>query len=277
MLPAALAWAVSTSAVAQPGDPPATAGPASTGILVLPPAIQGDGPQHIEGALQQAVRDGSTDAGLELAQAPEGCADVTCAGQAVADGRARAAVSTDVRITGSDYALTVDILDGQGRSLARKEGSCEICTHDEAAAALRELAAAAARELGPPPEAAAVPAPVVEPAPANAPRERMSMAPKTTQIIAFTAIGVGVAALVGGIALLVLDENPVKGNCTGTNVDADGDCAFRYDTLGGGIGLTVTGAVVAGGGVGLYLWSRKRGKAEPATVSLVPGGLRARF
>lgn len=296
VVPAVLAWTVSTSAVAQPGDPPVTeegpaaapeteepaiepttepaAGPQGSGVLALPPTIQGDGPEHIAGALQQGVRDGLTDAGHEVVEAPD-CTDATCAGQAVADGRARAYVSTDVRVTGSDYVLTTELLDGQGSSLARKEGSCEICTYEEAAVALRELVAATARELGPPPEA--VPAPVVEPDPANAPRKRMSMSPKTTQIIAFTAIGVGVAALAGGIALLVIDDNPVKGNCAGANVDADGDCAFRYDTLGGGIGLTVAGAVVAGGGVGLYLWSRKQGKAAPAEVSLVPWGLRARF
>lgn len=257
---------VSTTAAAQ--------GP---GVLVPPPTMEGEAAEHIVGALQQGVRDGLTDAGTEVAEAPEGCADDTCMAQAVTEGKAQAYVHTEVRITGSDYALVADVQDGEGKSLARKEGSCEICTYEEAAVALRELVAATAKELGPPPDEA-VPAPVVEPDPSNEPRKRMSMSPKTTQIIAFTAIGVGVAALAGGIALLVIDDNPVKGNCAGANMDADGDCAFRYDTLGGGIGLTVAGVVVAGGGVGLYLWGRKQGKAEPAAeVSLVPGGLRARF
>jgi hypothetical protein len=215
-----------------------------------------------------------TDAGLEVAQGPEGCADATCSAKAVAEGRARAYVSTDVTITGSDYTLTVDILDGDGRSLARKEGSCEICTYDEATVALRELVAAAARELAPA-AAEPVPAPVVEPEPAEPPRKWMS--PRTTELIAWSAIGVGAAALVGGIVLLVLDDDPIKSNCSGVHVDADGDCEFRYDTLGGGIGLTVAGAAVAGGGVGLLLWSRKQGKREPAEVSLVPWGVRARF
>ena len=290
LAPAALAWVVGTSAVAQvPTSAPAIAAalataedatPAGSGagrIIVPPPSIQGEAPEHIAGALQQGVRDGLTDAGVEVTDAPPGCSDATCAAKAVSSGQARAYASTEVRITGSDYVLSADILDGNGTSLARKEGSCEICTYEEAAAALRELVAAAARELPPPePEpTVTAPAPVIEPKPAAPPRKRLS--PQTTQIIAFTAIGVGVAALAGGIALLVLDENPVKSNCSGVHVDADGDCEFRHDTLGGGIALTVAGVAAAGGGVGLLLWSRKQARQDPAEVALVPWGIRARF
>lgn len=292
--PAVLAWLVGTSAAAQPAEPsaapvaegasepqeptataaPAPAASGGSGVIVPPPAIEGDAPEHIMGALQQAVRDGLADASIEVAEAPGGCADVTCTAKAVSEGQARAYVSTEVRITGSDYTLVADVLDGDGKSLVRKEGSCEICTYEEAAVALRELVAAAARELEAEPEP--VPAPVVTPEP-ESPRKRITMSPKTTQILAFTAIGVGVAALAGGIALLVIDDNGVKSNCSGVHVDADGDCELRYDTLGGGIGLTVAGAVVAGGGVGLLLWSRKQARSTPAEVSLVPWGVRARF
>jgi hypothetical protein len=243
------------------------------GVLVSPPVLEGEAPEHIAGALEQAARDGLADAGAEVGVAPEGCADATCMAQAVSDGQARGVVATEVRITGSDYALVADIRDGEGKSLARKEGTCEICTYEEAGLALRELVAAAARDLGVA-EPVPAPTPVVDPEPAE-PRLRMS--PKTTMILAYTAIGVGVAALAGGIAMIVLDENPVKSNCSGVHVDADGDCELRYDTLGGGIGLTVAGAVVAGGGVGLLLWSRKRNQTETAEVSVVPWGVRARF
>jgi hypothetical protein len=295
VVPAALAWIVGTSAVAQvpiatpaiaapvpaearePAGPPAGSGARS--VIVPPPTIKGEAPEHIAGALQQGVRDGLTDAGVEVGEAPQGCADATCAAKAVSSGQARAYVSAEVRITGSDYVLSADILDGNGKSLARKEGSCEICTYEEAAVALRELVAAAARELAPvePEPSVTAPAPVIEPEPAPAKPPRKRLSPQTTQIIAFTAIGVGVAALVGGIVLLVLDENPVKSNCSGVHVDADGDCEFRHDTLGGGIALTVTGVAVAGGGVGLLLWQRKQAKRGPSEVSLVPWGLRARF
>jgi hypothetical protein len=283
LLPAVLAWLASASAPAQAQQPEAEAAPAPAAapaaspeagrsVLVPPPTLSGEAPEHIAGALQEGVRAGLTDAGLPVVEAPEGCADTSCAAAAVAEGKASAYVRTEVSITGSDYALAVDMVDAEGRSLARKEGHCEICTYEEAAVALRELVAATASDL--PPTEASVPPPTVDPEP-EPPKRRMS--PKTTQIAALTAIGVGVAALAGGIVLLVLDENPVKSNCSGPHVDADGDCEFRYSTLGGGIGLTVTGAVVAGGGVGLLLWSRKQAKGEPPAVSLVPWGVRARF
>lgn len=268
-----------TSGAGQPGEAAAPATGSASGVLVVPPTVEGEAPEHIVEALQQSVRDGLTDAGVELAEAPGGCAEASCMARAVSQEQARAYVSTEARITGSDYALVADILDADGKSLARKEGSCEICTYEEAAVALRELVAAAGAELGPPP-AAAEPslAPVVTPTPAEPPRRRMSMSPRTTELIAWSAIGVGVAALVGGITLLVLDGNPVKSNCAGVHVDADGDCEFRYDTLGGGIGLTVAGVAAAGGGVGLLLYTRKQQKQSgPAEVALVPWGVRARF
>jgi hypothetical protein len=280
--PAVLAWLVATTAAAQETAPPPSeeapaepaTGPRASGVLAPPPTIQGEAPETFAGALQQAVRDGLTDAGVEVAETPAGCADATCSAKAVSDGQARAYASTEVSITGSDYTLTADVLDGDGKSLVRKEGTCEICTYEEAAVALRELVASAARELAPA-EPEPVPEPVIDPEPE--PPKRRLLTPQTTQIIAFTAIGVGVAALVGGIAMIVLDENPVKSNCSGVHVDADGDCELRYNTLGGGIGLTVAGVAVAGGGVGLYLWGRKQAKRGPAEVSLVPWGVRARF
>lgn len=261
---AAMVWLLSPSAAAQ-----------EPSVVVSTSTFEEPAPDHVSTALDQAVVDGLADGGVTVVAAPEGCAEASCMAQAVSEGLALGHGTTSVRITGSDYSLTFDILDGDGQSLAHREGSCEICTHEEAAVALRELVAAAAGELRPPPEETSL-APVVTSDPVEAPRRRMS--PRTTEIIAWSAIGVGVAALAGGITLLVLDQNPVKSNCTGVHVDADGDCEFRYDTLGGGIGLTVAGAVAAGAGVGLLLYSRKQRDRPPQTeVTLVPWGLRARF
>ncbi|MCX4245492.1 PEGA domain-containing protein [Paraliomyxa miuraensis] len=306
--------------------PAAAEGP---GVLISPPTIEGQAPEHIVEALTQSIQGGLSDAGVTAAVPPEGCTDSGCMAQAVADGKARAYVTTDVRIVGSDYTLVVDILASDGQSLGRKEGSCEICTYEEAGVALRELVAQAAADLGPPPTVAGTL--VVTSVPAGATvridgaevgvtpyegsvdagphkvelsldghqtawrsvelaggatqtvelaldRTAAGMSPKTTATIGWAAIGVGAAALVGGIALLVLDENPVRSNCDGVHVDADGDCEFRYDTLGGGIGLTVAGVASAGTGVGLLLYSRKQQQQRgPGDVALVPGGLRVRF
>lgn len=75
----------------------------------------------------------------------------------------------------------------------------------------------------------------------------------------WVALGVGAAALVPGITFLALDERPAPGDrCTGNNVDAAGNCRFRYDTFVPGIALTVTGAVLASIGVAVLVATRSR-------------------
>ncbi len=298
------------------------------GVMIDTPKVEGQAPEHLVSALQTSVRDGLSDAGVEVVEAPEGCQDSTCLAGEVATGNARAYVSAAVTVTGSDYALSVDVLDGAGSSLGRQESTCEICSFDEAAAAMRELTAKAAAELGPPPVVVGTVRIVSDPPGASvsidgaavgttpyegsldegphsvelsldghepatqqvdvvagqmssvdlALARRSRLTPRTTEIIGWSAIGVGAAALAGGITMLVLDENPVKNNCSGVHVDADGDCAFRYNTLGGGIGLTIVGVAAAGAGAALVVLSRKKRQAgKPSDVALGPGRLRVKF
>ena len=108
-------------------------------------------------------------------------------------------------------------------------------------------------------------------------RKGGSLSPRTTEIIGWSAIGVGAVALISGIALLAIDENPVKDNCSGAHVDADGDCEFRYDTLTGGVVLTVTGVAAAATGAGLVVYVRKNEGRQPAKLAITPTGLRGRF
>ncbi len=89
----------------------------------------------------------------------------------------------------------------------------------------------------------------------------------------------GLAALGVGIALLVLDGRDVGTRC-GTddfeNFDADGDCKYVWRTRGGGIGLTVTGAALAGTGLGLVIL-RRRGEARVRATASFDHGLRLEF
>jgi hypothetical protein len=88
------------------------------------------------------------------------------------------------------------------------------------------------------------------------------------------SLGLGVAGLGAGVALLVLDDDPVPGRCHGDAIDVDGDCKYLYDTLGGGIGLTVGGAVLTGLGVGLLIWNAKHGRGDRhARVRVGPRGV----
>jgi hypothetical protein len=88
------------------------------------------------------------------------------------------------------------------------------------------------------------------------------------KIVGGTSLGVGVGLLGAGIALLVLDGNPIERKCNGENVDADNDCKFLHDTLAGGIGLTVGGAALAGAGVGLLVWGLRQPKTPKASARL---------
>jgi len=95
----------------------------------------------------------------------------------------------------------------------------------------------------------------------------------------WVAIGVGVALLSTGIALLAIDEREIKNDCSGSNVDAFGNCRYRYNTFGGGAAATAIGLAAAGTGIGLVIWSRPR-KGEPelrANLGPTRVGLTLRF
>ena len=93
----------------------------------------------------------------------------------------------------------------------------------------------------------------------------------------WAAVGVGAGLLISGFTLIGIDENPYKRDCSGENVDANGVCKFRYNTLGGGVALTVTGVALAAAGVTMLVLDNKR--ARPVSVAVGPTylGLRGRF
>jgi hypothetical protein len=109
------------------------------------------------------------------------------------------------------------------------------------------------------------PVPAIDDGGANDPSQ--SRVPTILKATGGAGVGVGVALIGAGIALLVLNDRPIESRCTGENVDADNDCKYLHDTMAGGIGLTVGGAVVAGVGVGLLVWGMKRGKAQPSATA----------
>lgn len=81
--------------------------------------------------------------------------------------------------------------------------------------------------------------------------------------LGWAAIGVGVASLGSGIALLALDEKPVEfTRCSGIDVDPMGNCRFRHDTLAGGVAMTIVGVVGITAGAILVARTMKKGKAS---------------
>ncbi len=82
----------------------------------------------------------------------------------------------------------------------------------------------------------------------------------------------GVAAVGAGVALLVLHGRPITTECSGANIDADGDCHFLYDTrLGGAVALGLGAAAAVTGGVLLGLELR-RGRRASVSVAPAPAG-----
>lgn len=100
---------------------------------------------------------------------------------------------------------------------------------------------------------------------------------RTLRAVGWSALGVGGALAIGGSVLLGLDHRPVLRDCSGGNIDADGDCRYRYSTLGGGVGLAVTGGLLIGTGVALVVTSWRRAGDDCARVRPSPGGVEVQF
>lgn len=89
--------------------------------------------------------------------------------------------------------------------------------------------------------------------------------------LGWAALGVGVASLGAGIALLVVDENPVKfTRCSGIDVDAAGTCRFRHDTLAGGVVMTIVGVVGITAGAILVARTRKGQESDDRRARVRP-------
>lgn len=262
--------------------------------------------------------------GIDAVGVQESCGEPACmkaiAGRAQASHVARSRVSA----TGTDYGFVLELVEVEtGRVVQTLEGSCEICTYEEAADAVAEAARRFELEAAPTrvslvvrsnPEGATVH--IDGTAAGSTPfrgelesgeheitldkngyesvgrRVRAETDPMEVQFDLFRSryrpgppgyagwavAAAGLATLVGGVVLIGINEREVKSNCSGQHVDTAGNCEFRYDTLAGGVTMTVLGAVGMGVGAGLVLWDRKRtGSNVTAGVGLDGLRLQGRF
>lgn len=84
-------------------------------------------------------------------------------------------------------------------------------------------------------------------------------------------LGLGVAGVATGVAMILIDEDPMPSRCSGTDVDFRGICRYRYDTLLGGIVGVAAGAVGIGGGLAMMIKGRQlavRARASKQAASL---------
>lgn len=87
-------------------------------------------------------------------------------------------------------------------------------------------------------------------------------------------MGLGLAGVATGIAMLLIDEESHGLKCSDADLDFRGVCRYRYDTLTGGIVGTAVGALGIGGGIALMVQGRRvnvkaRASATQASVDLV--------
>lgn len=102
----------------------------------------------------------------------------------------------------------------------------------------------------------------------------------------WASLGVGVGAVVGGVATIVLHDLPYRlgGACTGENIDQDQDCRYLFNTKWYGLGLSLAGGALVTLGVAVLISTskspRKKAKIEAAAakhLQLGAGGVGLRF
>lgn len=95
----------------------------------------------------------------------------------------------------------------------------------------------------------------------------------------WATLAAGVAGVGVGATLLALEGRPVRSRCTGDDLDADGDCRFRYGTLTGGVVSMVTGGVLLGAATALLVvgYRARRGPKTRARISPRGMGVEGRF
>lgn len=95
--------------------------------------------------------------------------------------------------------------------------------------------------------------------------------------LGWLSIALGVGATASGVALVAIDERPIRSDCEGANVDAEGDCRWRYNTFAGGVTMTAAGVAAVAIGAALVAIDRRRGRRAKLEVAASGAGLGVRF
>jgi hypothetical protein len=95
--------------------------------------------------------------------------------------------------------------------------------------------------------------------------------------VGWASLGLGLAGVGAGAALIAIDEDPITSRCSGDDVNENGVCKYRRNTLAGGAALVATGAVAVIAGVVLTLVARPGRRARRERVAVRGRGLTLRF
>ncbi len=326
----------------------------------MPLVVEGEVPSEVRSQARDEVRAALKSKRYTLVdgRAPgANCTNYECIHAVAEDADAAYVVLPMLSTLDHDYGIALHLYDFAGNLKASEETTCEICSYDDAVAALvagaealeaplqeyvenpyGDREAAEAEDSGPatlsfrtePPGASVkvdgkrvgkTPVSVeVEPGlrdveitmrnhnsiteTVRAPRggtkrvqhtllENDQAQTRALRISGWTFSMLGIGLLGAGVPLLALEERPVKNDCEGDNVDFEGRCRYRYDTLLPGALLTGFGiaSLLTGITTGVIAYSRRnKGKSKGAldtmdedTISVRPligptsAGLRVRF
>lgn len=88
--------------------------------------------------------------------------------------------------------------------------------------------------------------------------------PNTTAVRrgGFALLFSGLAPAMAGLTLLGLDGQPIRTRCSGADVDAAGDCHYRFNTDWGGAGLLAVGALLTTAGILVLVRPRQQRTAR---------------
>jgi hypothetical protein len=264
------------------------AGPAraaSQGAAVMPVTVDGEINEGWRNRLERDMVDGLSSSGVavigpaEVTRANEGetaCRDAACYATLSATLEAPLVLRAHVKLEGRDYHVYVEAIDGADGSLTGSaEDDCRMCGLTE----VGELLAAKAGELHDefyrdetaPPDAAATAVADDPPPEGRAPRDKRPLVVREWMPPAgWALVGVGVASLAAGATFLALHHRPYESQCSGSDVDAMGNCRRRYDTIvHGGALAGLGGAMLVTGATFLIVHAiaRKRSSQQTTAVS----------
>lgn len=93
------------------------------------------------------------------------------------------------------------------------------------------------------------------------------------RILGGVALGGGIVLLGAAVGLLAIKPFPFQNQCSGMDVDAQGDCRYLFDMRWGGAALAAAGASLVTLGIVALVRNRGPKKAKADTAFVLPAGL----
>ncbi len=219
----------------------------------------------LEAADFEVVPQGQVDSALVGSAGLVGCDTTTCLHRVAELVGVRRVVRATMETTGSNWQLTLELIDTADASCAaRVETPCQVCNDRETDEKLSNAGAElrAKLPLGQPPPITTTtsmrPPPNFQPGLTAPPPDR----PRPWRGVGAAAVALGSVAVLTGVVLILVNNDE-----TGRHTDAFGHLFIdRLSTLGGGIAATAGGALVIACGIGA-LWHDSRMQRQ---VTLAP-------